>query len=125
MDRYTKGFIVASLFYFFIAAVLGIWMGEASYPEWLRFVHVHFNLLGFMTMMVYGVGYFILPRFNGKPLHWPQWLPIHFYLANIGLHSLLLLPGRATENIRQSAMIHNVDENKILTELNEAIREQN
>jgi hybrid cluster-associated redox disulfide protein len=88
MDRYTKGFIVASLFYFFIAAVLGIWMGEISYPEWLRFVHVHFNLLGFMTMMVYGVGYFILPRFNGKPLYWPNWLPIHFYLANIGLIGL-------------------------------------
>ncbi|MCK4837668.1 MAG: DUF1858 domain-containing protein, partial [Desulfobulbaceae bacterium] len=90
MDRYTKGFVVASLFYFFIAAVLGIWMGEASYPEWLRFVHVHFNLLGFMTMMVCGVGYFILPRFNGKPLHWPHWLPIHFYLANIGLIGLAI-----------------------------------
>ncbi len=90
MDRYTKGFVVASLVYFFIAAVLGIWMGEASYPEWLRFIHVHFNLLGFMTMMVYGVGYFILPRFNGKPLHWPHWLPIHFYLANIGLLGLAI-----------------------------------
>lgn len=90
MDRYTKGFIVASLFYFFIAAVLGIWMGEASYPEWLRFAHVHFNLLGFMSMMVYGVGYFILPRFNGKPLHWPDWLPLHFYLANIGLLGLAI-----------------------------------
>ena len=88
MDRYTKGFVVASLVYFFIAAVLGIWMGEANYPEWTRFVHVHFNLLGFMAMMIYGVGYFILPRFNGKPLYCPNWLPVHFYLANIGLIGL-------------------------------------
>ncbi len=85
MDRYTKGFVVASLFYFFLAAVLGIWIGSADTPSWARFGHVHFNLLGFMAMMIYGVGYFILPRFNGRTLHWPSWIPIHFYLANIGL----------------------------------------
>jgi hypothetical protein len=86
MDRYTKGFVVASLVYFFLAAVLGIWMGGAeSGAGWVRFAHVHFNLLGFMSMMIYGVGYFILPRFNGRTLHWPSWVPVHFYVANLGL----------------------------------------
>jgi Domain of unknown function (DUF1858) len=85
MDRYTKGFVVASLVYFFLAAVLGIWMGGADGAEWVKFAHVHFNLLGFMAMMIYGVGYFILPRFNGRTLRWPSWVPIHFFLANIGL----------------------------------------
>jgi hypothetical protein len=85
MDRYTKGFVVASLVYFFLAAVLGIWMGGSDAAGWVRFAHVHFNLLGFMTMMIYGVGYFILPRFNGRTLRWPSWVPIHFFLANIGL----------------------------------------
>ena len=85
MDRYTKGFVVAALAYFFMAAVLGIWMGGTEAAGWVRFAHVHFNLLGFMAMMVYGVGYFILPRFNGRTLHWPSWVPIHFFLANIGL----------------------------------------
>jgi hybrid cluster-associated redox disulfide protein len=85
MDRYTKGFVLASLAYFFLAAVLGIWMGGADAAPWVRFTHVHFNLLGFMTMMIYGVGYFILPRFNGRALRWPSWVPVHFYLANIGL----------------------------------------
>lgn len=85
MDRYTKGFVVASLVYFFLAAVLGIWMGGADAAGWVRFAHVHFNLLGFMSMMIYGVGYFILPRFNGRTLRWPSWVPIHFFLANIGL----------------------------------------
>ncbi len=56
MDRYTKGFVLASLVYFLLAAVLGIWMGGAEGPPWVRFAHVHFNLLGFMAMMVYGVG---------------------------------------------------------------------
>ena len=85
MDRYTKGFVVAALGYFFLAAVLGIWMGAAETASWTRFAHVHFNLLGFMAMMIYGVGYFILPRFNGRILRWPSWVPVHFYLANIGL----------------------------------------
>jgi hypothetical protein len=85
MDRYTKGFVVGSLVYFFLAAVLGIWMGGTDGAGWVRFAHVHFNLLGFMSMMIYGVGYFILPRFNGRTLRWPSWVPIHFFLANIGL----------------------------------------
>lgn len=85
MDRYTKGFVVASLVYFFLAAVLGIWMGGTDGAGWVRFAHVHFNLLGFMAMMIYGVGYFILPRFNGRTLRWPSWVPAHFYVANLGL----------------------------------------
>ncbi|MGB3399167.1 MAG: DUF1858 domain-containing protein [Candidatus Deferrimicrobiaceae bacterium] len=85
MDRYTKAFVVAALVYFFLAAVLGAWMGSTAPAGWVRFAHVHFNLLGFMSMMIYGVGYFILPRFNGRTLHWPSWVPLHFYAANVGL----------------------------------------
>ena len=85
MDRFTKGFVLASLVYFFLAAVLGIWMGAAETGEWVHFAHVHFNLLGFMAMMIYGVGYFILPRFNAKTLKWPQWVGYHFFIANLGL----------------------------------------
>ena len=85
MDKYTKGFVVASLFYLFMAAALGIWMGVTNAPEWVSFAHIHFNLLGFMAMMIYGVGYFILPRFNGRTLKWPQLVPLHFIVANLGL----------------------------------------
>ena len=85
MDRYTKGFVLASLVYFFLAAGLGTWMGIAETTEQVKFAHVHFNLLGFMAMMIYGVGYFILPRFNGKTLKWPQLVPVHFIIANLGL----------------------------------------
>jgi hypothetical protein len=95
MDRYTKGFVVAALAYFFVAAVLGIWIGSADAAPWARFAHVHFNLLGFMSMMIYGVGYFILPRFNGRTLRWPSWVPVHFYVANIGLIGMVVAsPGR-------------------------------
>jgi len=97
MDRYTKGFVVASLAYFFLAAVLGIWMGGNT-PGWVRFAHVHFNLLGFMSMMIYGVGYFILPRFNGRTLHWPSWVPVHFYVANLGLIGMVATASERPSN---------------------------
>jgi hypothetical protein len=60
-------------------------MGGTASAGGVRFAHVHFNLLGFMSMMIYGVGYFILPRFNGRTLRWPSWVPVHFFVANIGL----------------------------------------
>lgn len=97
MDRYTKGFVVASLVYFFLAAVLGIWMGGRA-PGWVHFAHVHFNLLGFMSMMIYGVGYFILPRFNARTLHWPSWVPVHFYVANLGLIGMVATASERPSN---------------------------
>jgi hypothetical protein len=86
MDRYTKAFVLASLVYLMAAGAIGaLTRGAAASPEWVKFAHVHFNLAGFMSMMVYGVGYFILPRFNGTTLKFPGWVPVHFWLANIGL----------------------------------------
>jgi hypothetical protein len=90
MDRYTKGFILVSLVYFSLAAGFGIWMGLAETSETVKFAHVHFNLLGFMAMMIYGVGYFILPRFNGRSLRWPQLVPVHFLVANLGLVGMVI-----------------------------------
>ena len=98
MDRYTKGFVVASLLYFFLAALLGIWMGAADAAGWVRFAHVHLNLLGFMTMMIYGVGYFILPRFNGRTIRWPSWVPAHFFAANLGLIGMVATASERPSN---------------------------
>lgn len=90
MDRYTKAFVVASLIYFASATGIGVWMAGTNAPAGADFAHVHFNLLGFMAMMVYGVGYFIIPRFNARALRWPSWVPLHFWLANIGLVGMVL-----------------------------------
>jgi len=68
MDRYTKGFVLDSLFYLSMAAGLCIWMGMGEPAETVKFARVHFNLPGFMAMMIYEVGYFILPRFNARTL---------------------------------------------------------
>jgi len=56
----------------------------------LKFVHSHLNMLGWVSMMIYGVGYHILPRFMGRPLHSNKIGIVQFYLANISLVAMLL-----------------------------------
>jgi cbb3-type cytochrome oxidase subunit 1 len=90
MDRTTLWFLKASLTYFFIAAILGVVMGV--WPQTLmllRTTHVHLNLVGWISMMIYGVGYHILPRFSGRPLRYPQWPLVQFYAANLGLWGMV------------------------------------
>ena len=56
----------------------------------LKFVHSHLNMLGWVSMMIYGVGYHILPRFMGRPLYSNKIGEAQFYLANISLVGMLL-----------------------------------
>ncbi|WP_347272708.1 hypothetical protein [Candidatus Kuenenia sp.] len=86
MSPLSKNFLRASLVYFLIAAIIGaVMISMKSYPAQLLFTHVHLNLLGWMSMMIFGVGYHILPRFTGRPLAYPKIGTLQFYLANIGL----------------------------------------
>lgn len=55
----------------------------------LRFVHIHLNLLGFMTMAIAGVAYHVLPRFSARKLPWPDGVKHHFILHNVGLIGML------------------------------------
>lgn len=90
MDRETKSFIVASLCWLALGAGLGVAMTlNLGNFALVRFAHMHLLLLGFMAMMVYGVGYFILPRFNGVSLRWPRLVAPHFWLSNLGLVGLV------------------------------------
>jgi cbb3-type cytochrome oxidase subunit 1 len=91
MDKYAKAFVKASLVYLAIGAILGVVM--VLWPD-IRFtvtrVHTHILLLGFMAMMIYGVGYHILPRFMGRPVYSQQLGNIQVWLANITLVGLSL-----------------------------------
>jgi cytochrome c oxidase cbb3-type subunit 1 len=56
----------------------------------LKFVHSHLNMLGWVSMMIYGVGYHILPKFMGRAMHSKALGEIQFWMANIGLVAMLL-----------------------------------
>ncbi len=63
---------------------LGVWMG-ANQDFVLRPVHAHINLLGFASMMLFGLFYRVFPA-AGR-----GWLPMaHFVLSVIGF--LILMP---------------------------------
>jgi cbb3-type cytochrome oxidase subunit 1 len=88
MSTTTVRFIKMSLVYLAIGATLGMLFPIFPQLLGLRYAHVHLNLLGFMSMMVYGVAYHILPRFQGKALYSDRMADAHFWLANIGLVGL-------------------------------------
>lgn len=85
MDWYVRAFIKASLAWLAMGVTLGVAM--AAHPLWTiyRLAHVHMVLLGFVTMMIYGVAYHVIPRFAGFPLHSRRAAVWHWWIANAGL----------------------------------------
>ncbi|MBM4387656.1 MAG: cbb3-type cytochrome c oxidase subunit I [Deltaproteobacteria bacterium] len=95
MSKITIWCIKLSMLYFVLGILLGVSLpfseeGDANVYNSLVFAHVHLNLLGWMTMMIYGVGYHILPRFAGKHLRGGRLIDVQFYLANAGLLGMVV-----------------------------------
>lgn len=90
MSSVTVLFIKSAMVYFVLAILLGLHMSVAGpiYPYMQ--IHTHFNLLGWMSMMIFGVGYHILPRFSGRPLFSDALANWQLWLANIGLVGMAL-----------------------------------
>jgi cbb3-type cytochrome oxidase subunit 1 len=89
MDPFAKAFIRASLLWFVAGITLGLAM--AMHPAWVvyRPAHAHMNLVGFVVMMIFGVGYQMLPRFFGHPIHSQGLARAHVWMANLGLAGLV------------------------------------
>lgn len=91
MEKYPKLFIKAGIYYLIVGVLIGVLMGtQLMISAGLRFVHIHANLFGFMAMTIFGVSYHILPRFNGRPVRYPSWIPVQFYLMNVSLIGILV-----------------------------------
>ncbi|GBD99527.1 cytochrome C and Quinol oxidase polypeptide I [bacterium BMS3Abin07] len=103
MDRFVKNFIVMSILYLTVSSVLGIIMIGNEKLVTLRFVHSHLMLLGWVSMMIYGVGYHILPRFMGRQLKSRAVGETQFWFANIGLIGMVVF---YTANIYNPARIY-------------------
>lgn len=90
MDWFVKAFIRASLAWFAFGIVLGL--AIAAYPPWVAYrpAHAHMTVVGFLTMMVFGVGYQLLPRLFGHPLHSRALAIAHWWFANVGLAAMIV-----------------------------------
>ena len=89
MDWFVKAFIRASLAWFALGIILGVAM--AAHPAWVAYrpAHAHMNVVGFLTMMVFGVGYQLLPRLFGHALYSRRLAIAHWWLANGGLAAMV------------------------------------
>ena len=88
MDRPVGLFLKASLIWLAAGVTLGL--GMALHPPLLvhRSAHIHLLVLGFVTGMIFGVGYHVFPRFGGRPLHRPGLVMPHWWLANLGVAAM-------------------------------------
>jgi cbb3-type cytochrome oxidase subunit 1 len=89
MDWFSKAFLKASLCWLTLGATAG--GALAAHPPWVvyRPAHAHMMVLGFVSMMIFGVAYHVIPRFTGHPLHSPRLARAHWWVANSGLSLLV------------------------------------
>jgi len=87
MDKEVVWFIRLSMVYFLVGSLLGVMfmLNPDSLNSGHLAMHVHLNLIGWMSMMIFGVGYHVLPRFSGTPLYSRKLSIVQFWVANIGL----------------------------------------
>ncbi len=85
MDSFVRQFIKSSLAWLAGGVTLGVAMAVRPELVVYRPAHMHMNFLGFVTMMIFGVGYHLLPRLGGAPLRWRSLPTVHLWVGNAGL----------------------------------------
>ena len=85
MEWFVKAFLKASLTWLGLGVTLGVGMALSPALVVYRPAHMHMNLLGFVTMMIFGVAYHVIPRFTGHPLHDRRLARWHWWISNAGL----------------------------------------
>ena len=79
----ARRFLRHSVIYILIVIGIGIHMA-ASHKYTLAAAHAHLNLLGFVSMAIYGLFYRVYPSAtNDRLANW------HFWIANIGVVGLI------------------------------------
>lgn len=73
-----------------LCLVIGIGLGTAfaidrSLGARLRIVHAELNLFGWAGLLISGVGYYLVPRFAGRPLRWPRLAALQLVLLASGV----------------------------------------
>ena len=87
MHKRNRLFVTLSLIYALIGGLLAIaWLYKPGLiPGDIPQLHGHIMLMGFIAMMIYGVGLHVLPRFSGHPLFSERMANWQLYVCNAGL----------------------------------------
>ncbi len=87
----NRWFIAAALLYALAGGLVALaWLAfpGALTPYALR-AHAHLMLVGFVGMMIFGVGLHMLPRFIGRNLFSERLADAQFVLVNVGLVAMV------------------------------------
>ena len=87
----NRWFIAAALVYALLGGLIGLaWLADAAaLPPLALRAHAHLMLVGFVGMMIFGVGLHVLPRFTGRTLFSERTADAQFWLANAGLLAMV------------------------------------
>ena len=88
----NRWFIAAALLYALLGGLLALaWLAfPAALPPYALRAHAHLMLVGFLGMMVFGIGLHVLPRFTGRALFSERLADLQFGLVNTGLTAMVL-----------------------------------
>ncbi|WP_243028207.1 hypothetical protein [Thermus albus] len=89
--------LTTALLWFLAANLVGLFLGLGALPFTWRPAHAHMQLLGFVSLMIYGVAYHALPRFRGVVFRRPGLALFQVFLANLGLLGMALAWGLGLE----------------------------
>lgn len=83
----NRWFIAAALAYALLGGLLGLaWLVfPGALPGLALRAHAHLMLVGFVGMMIFGIGLHVLPRFTGRALFSERMADAQFVLVNAGL----------------------------------------
>lgn len=84
MQAHSRRWIYAALIYFCLGVSLGLYMG-ASHDHGLAGVHVHVNLLGWVSLALIGVIYHVFPVAGAS-----RAATVQFWLHNAALPVMML-----------------------------------
>jgi len=87
-----KRFILASFIFFLINITMGYLMLSRVIPSAPVFVHAHTGLYGWVTMLIFGVAYKLLPTAfaNKNRVYSLRLAEVHFWMSIVGMSGLLL-----------------------------------
>ena len=88
----NRWFIGAALAYALLGGLLGLtWLAfPEGLPAYALRAHAHLMLVGFVGMMIFGVGLHVLPRFTGRVLFSERLADAQFVLVNVGLLAMVV-----------------------------------
>ena len=94
LKKLCRRFLLASLVYMLLGMGLGL-LDALDLSIAPSFVHMHLELIGFVALLIFGVGYKLIPTMFGgvHGVYSKKMADAHFWLANAGM---ILKIGRAS-----------------------------